>query len=357
MWSRLFACVLACGCTDVLGVEDRSLAQPGGGGGAGGCENTDEDAQNCGACGHDCLGGECLGGVCQPVLIAELPEPGDDGELIVEPGPDGNVIWAKYRYPGAIFRTQKAPGSGAQLVRALDDDGWACGMAVSDGAIYYSNFSDSDQLPSRGIHVIGVDGSAPTQLAGNSLFGAAWVHVFGEHVYFTTYYDSIAVARVPRAGGSVEPLVELAGPEPHYDGLFRCTAHGSWLYYGSEAGVSRVRTDGSAEALLYGVGLADVVAIYDNELYWRSNEVLMRGSLDGSEPAQAVAPAPGAVALREANRHFYLTRDDAVVRVPAGAVDAEPEVVVSATLPARVAFDEVSLFYYEHEAALYRLAF
>jgi len=33
------------------------------------CGNTMSDSKNCGACGHDCLGGACMMGQCQPVLI------------------------------------------------------------------------------------------------------------------------------------------------------------------------------------------------------------------------------------------------------------------------------------------------
>jgi hypothetical protein len=33
------------------------------------CVDTSSDKTNCGACGHDCLGGACSGGACQPVLL------------------------------------------------------------------------------------------------------------------------------------------------------------------------------------------------------------------------------------------------------------------------------------------------
>lgn len=47
-----------------------------GGSGAGGQINILTDGRNCGAVGHDCLGGQCQAGQCQPVLIAQyLGEP------------------------------------------------------------------------------------------------------------------------------------------------------------------------------------------------------------------------------------------------------------------------------------------
>ncbi len=43
-------------------------------GGMDGCPaaNVSSDPKNCGACGHDCLGGACEAGACQPFLIGEL---------------------------------------------------------------------------------------------------------------------------------------------------------------------------------------------------------------------------------------------------------------------------------------------
>jgi len=35
------------------------------------CVDTTSDGKNCGACGHDCLGGACLAGQCQPVELAQ----------------------------------------------------------------------------------------------------------------------------------------------------------------------------------------------------------------------------------------------------------------------------------------------
>lgn len=39
-----------------------------------GCVSTADDAENCGACGHSCLGGTCSSGICQPFFLAGSPK-------------------------------------------------------------------------------------------------------------------------------------------------------------------------------------------------------------------------------------------------------------------------------------------
>jgi hypothetical protein len=68
------------------------------------CTDVQSDPHNCGACGHDCLGGACQAGVCQPFTLATVP--GDSSYQIVVNAND--VYWSASRSEdsvafGAVF--------------------------------------------------------------------------------------------------------------------------------------------------------------------------------------------------------------------------------------------------------------
>jgi len=78
--SVLAACALAA-CSLLTSLDDLRDGGDGGDGGGAVCEggrtscaklcvDLGTDGHNCGACGHDCLGGGCSGGACQPITLA-----------------------------------------------------------------------------------------------------------------------------------------------------------------------------------------------------------------------------------------------------------------------------------------------
>ena len=83
---------------------------------SGSCIDVTSDSHNCGACGHDCLGGTCSGGLCQPVAVA--PSLGSTFQGLF--GIDAqNLYYAVYQ-SGAVeasaYRVAKAAGSSSTEV-------------------------------------------------------------------------------------------------------------------------------------------------------------------------------------------------------------------------------------------------
>lgn len=99
------------------------------------------DAKNCGACGHDCLGGACTAGVCQPFVVGVgLSGPAN-------PAVDENGMLFFTTNDGAV-RSCSATGcgAGANLVTRLSPDAAnpvLTGLAVRAGTVYFSAYYES----------------------------------------------------------------------------------------------------------------------------------------------------------------------------------------------------------------------
>lgn len=80
----------------------------GGSAGTGGgspCGDTQTDPKNCGACGHDCLGGACQAGMCQPEVLRDNFI--NDPYFLVD---DNQLFWCSSS-DGKIMHGPKTPGA------------------------------------------------------------------------------------------------------------------------------------------------------------------------------------------------------------------------------------------------------
>jgi hypothetical protein len=127
-----------------------------GGGGQGTCDEGSElsgDPQNCGRCGHSCLGGPCMGGMCQPWILAS----------------------------GQYMPT---------------------GLSVSDGWVYWVN-----QVPNGAAMRVRTDGTQPTVIAPNQ-FNPIYIVADDTHVWWSTNEAAgSSVSRAPLNGGPVERFI------------------------------------------------------------------------------------------------------------------------------------------------------
>ena len=101
------------------------------------------DPNNCGRCGHSCLGGMCVEGQCQPVLVSQTQSlTGVPNFLTVA---DGVVYWTQGG-PGSSDNgafSARASGSTAQVLALIPSNSFgpqeAWGVAVAEGNVYFAS--------------------------------------------------------------------------------------------------------------------------------------------------------------------------------------------------------------------------
>ena len=206
---------------------------------AGTCTDLATDPSNCGACGHDCLGGGCADGACLPVLVTSYSgypvQVASDGtsvywtdftgvaKALISTGvvtrlstsntdgfPDGFVVTGGYVYwssDDGVFRIGTAGGSAVTLVNA--DNG---GVAADDTGVYWGGQVESGLNIQGTVVASRFDGGATATLV--TLSENQFVEALatdGTSVFFeTTSTDAGAqLWSVPRGGGTAQPLTTL----------------------------------------------------------------------------------------------------------------------------------------------------
>jgi len=162
-----------------------------GGSGGSSCDGTIDfqtDPQNCGTCGHDCLGGACEQGACLPfVLSTEGTEP---ASVEVDAS---HVYWAA---GSSIFRVSKQGGASQRVA----DDLWNLSDIEVDGTtVFY--VTDAD-MEATDVGAVPTEGGSPTLLGKAE--GPDGMAVDEGYIYWASRY--LGVYRMPKAGGAAEQL-------------------------------------------------------------------------------------------------------------------------------------------------------
>jgi hypothetical protein len=101
------------------------------------CANLRSDAKNCGACGHDCLGGECRNGSCQPFRITGSAISAVNVAVTAD-----SAFVVDYGGGGRLLKISKSDGAIVPLA-----GGGVAGVAVSGGRVFWTaapTFGGSD---------------------------------------------------------------------------------------------------------------------------------------------------------------------------------------------------------------------
>jgi len=305
------------------------------------CIDVLSDAQNCGACSHDCLGMACANGICEATTLATLQEEpfaialagshvyiasaGTNNHLarVSQQGGMLEVLASGQSFPrdvtvvgDTVLWTNKGVGSnGGEVNRyeiisqteigvqsALTSGVWA--IAAQGDYVYWSNqaantVSRSDISLNQTIEVLAtVPGGTPWDIAVNST-----------HVYWTDY-DGSDLRRVPIGGGTQDQIVtNLTQPT----GI----AIDSTYVYWAEEGAGRIAraklAGGTVEVIATGQNSPAFVAVDSVHVYWTNyvaDGTVMRAPIDGGAAVTLATKQdkPYAVALKDG--HVYWSNFD-----------------------------------------------
>jgi hypothetical protein len=262
----------------------------------GACVDLDTSPDDCGACGHGCLGGECLEGRCQPVQVAEMPN------LVGSIALDSEYVY--WMDLDSVWRVSKTGGS----VQLLDHDviGVAAqgGLAVYDGHVYWGR-----SIEGGSIIRADVDGSNVQAFMGKT-GGVHTVLAVDDMLYWNE--------DIPEVGTTVfsMPIAGAAAPDTVVSGVetfWQFTMAGGCLYYATSNTLMR-SCGGSPQPVYTGaesVYLTPYGSSDDTYLYFGSDgEGVMRLLLeDASSPDRLAQSAKIKSAIVYNDTVYYIDGD------------------------------------------------
>jgi hypothetical protein len=162
---------------------------------------------NCGACGHGCLGGACSAGACQPVVLATLA--GGCGLAI---GLDATRVYWSYSNNCALSAgvIMSVPLSGGSPTTLFTGPGFL-DLFVSEGDIYITNSLSQGSV--YGCPVAGC-GSSPPYVLGTNEQGPGGIAVNSVDAYWADYGVGIKLNNRGGGGGSAEVVSDPQASGP-----------------------------------------------------------------------------------------------------------------------------------------------
>lgn len=366
----LFAlCILGCGGTpatdggggdsaapadaamasDAAVAPDAAMADAGGSSCAPCAANLMTDPMNCGACGHDCLGGQCAGGLCAPIALA-MAMNGDsfggvalDGNnvywfaggaqgqsasiyriakaggavstvatgkwaplAIVTDGKD--VFWNSTGTPGQLLSAPAGGGPAKVLNAMLDLADNAAGLALDANSVYVGAKQDVKQVPKLGGNAIGL---------GTTFDGAgAAVAIDNTGIYWVGFADAPKGAVYQQQNGA-PPAKHLA------DGLalpIGLALDGEGVVFLEElTAVKRVKKAGGAvTTLASGMDLdgAVALAVDDQAYYWLNKTTRVTELRKCGGAPFALTDKGGLYNLATDGKYVYFATEQALYKVP-----------------------------------------
>ncbi|HZU85424.1 MAG TPA: hypothetical protein VE987_20980 [Polyangiaceae bacterium] len=294
------------------------------------------DPHNCGACGHDCLGGACDAGACQPVMLAT----GLGGVQHMAIDADNLYVtrWnGSDETDGSIIQIPKNGGLSNRLTQwQVNPDG----IAVDDTYVYWANFGPASGGAGSVAKVVKSGGTATVVAAGQSSngHGSFVVAVDGTSIYWGNYFQ---VMICPLSGCSGAGSDASAGQElSTAGGVSAIAAAGGVVYWteGDGAQVSMIASTnlgGAPTPLASGQPRPAGLALDSSFAYWTNSAggTIYRAALGGGQSPQLVATSRAAegstdslgyMAVDEANVYWIDATAQSIMKAPKVGGPATP---------------------------------
>lgn len=183
----------------------------------GACLDVSVDPANCGACGHDCLGGACEAGACLPVVLSDAAPAVDlalDAASLFWVTPEGNV-WKVSIDGGSPVELFHHPSDNVSVNRDS-------AIAIHGGHVYWTSTVDAN------LRSIPSSGGDPVVLASKQ-WGQWTVAANHTGVYWGCAKSDPRIQRLPP--GAASPTLVVKTDEPG-----KIAVDATHVYYGNDTG-------------------------------------------------------------------------------------------------------------------------
>lgn len=270
----------------------------------------DSDSENCGACGHSCLGSACQAGVCAFTELASK-QVAPSGLAVG----DGAVYWttegASPDDVGEVFALSLSDPSAIPTVIATNQK-YPRALTFADGSLYWGSYGDGaigKWTATTGTSDVGV---APNGRLYNVVADSAHVYFAMEIDHSQNMPSSGAVARCPLDGCRGAPEI-VATSDAKIMGLAIDGGALFWSVFSSNGAIYRLTLDGasSPRALAVGQAVPLNVAAFGGFVYWANagSDTIARVSADavGATPTILASNQPSPWGIAADDRAVYWT--------------------------------------------------
>jgi hypothetical protein len=262
------------------------------------CFDFKTDANQCGACGHGCLGAGCAGGYCQPVVVVS------NGATVRQIAVDLQFVYWAEQSTGLVKRrpldggTDQILFTGQSKVRAL---------AVDSTRVFWGTAG----APVSGVQLAAKAGGAATTVTANATFDPNRLTVVGDHVYFT-YFPTAGgheLRQVQTDGGGLSgAMVVDLGANANGIAADATRIYVAGTESGQVQGIYKTSTSGADFGLLVSgqTGLSSL-GTENGYLYWTTGDggEVRRLLLDGGTPATVYKTSGQVLDLALDSKYFY----------------------------------------------------